>query len=1023
MPVFLFSDIEGAVKKWDQNPATMAKVFTRYDEMFISLVKEFGGKPLHYGAEGNFSLFENRRALECALALQEKIAKTDWEEAGVIKARVGVHAGEIGLRDLDQFGPVTNRTACIVASAWGGQIVLTPSALALSDLPRGGKTIPLGTHLLKDLLEPQVLLGLVHPSMSRQDFPPLQTLSTKANNLPSQRTLFFGRETELKKIKVALQDPSCRLLTLLGQGGIGKTRVVVQAAAEQMADFADGVYFVSLAPVASPDAVLMAVASAVRFGFSGEADMTKELIGFFKDRKLLLVLDNFEHLLPAASFVGELLDSAPGVRVLVSSRIRLDIPNEKILELEGLEYPEEGTQRSVESFSAFKFFMNCVQRVRADITIKEDEVKEVVRICQLVGGAPLGLELAAVWVQILSFREIRAEIEKNIDFLASNRQDVPERQRSLRAVFEYSWGLLSDGDKKMVRALSVFRGEFTAEEAQKVAKAPDALLASLVERSLLHRARSGRFEVHELLRQFFTAKLQEMPEEEEAAHQRHMDFFLRFLTQRHQKLRGREEAQALDEIGQEHNNIQSAWEWAVRTRDAASISAACDPLYHYYEIRFLAQEGEKTFSAASTALAGLEQESSAEKALPLARTLARWGWFCYQRGRMDQAEILMKKGLELARKSGSLSDVGQTLHFLCALYRAIGDFDRNEECAQESLAIFKELKDDWGTAWSLYHLVPKPRHEGRYELASEYCAESLEVFDKMGYEDGAAWALFGLGQVSVLQKRYDEAKKFFKQSLKIFERHENNVAAGWVLIDLIRMHTSLEENETSFVLAKKAYEAFKSVNHSLGLGWSQYYRSESAYHVHEYEEALRSGQEAIVHLDETGGQSGQAWVCVNLCRTANALGRYEEGHAFGKKGIELFLLSVGDAEGANGCRIHLAESETGLKNFHVAEELLMQALDRLIEMKIHWRVLEGILILAKLRAAEGKVAEAYRFFSLVEQHPDSQKGAKAEAVKAAERPAQVLGAAEAQKIMESTRSVDLAPFIKQLVAEYRANAQ
>lgn len=1022
MPVFLFSDIEGSVKKWELNPEVMARALTRYDEIFLSTVKEFGGKPLFFGGEGNFAVFDSREALECALTIQERVEKTAWGDAGVIQARVAVHAGEIGARELDQFGPISNRTACIMVSSWGGQIVLTPEALVWSDLPKGSKTIPLGTHLLKDLMEPQVLLGLSHPLLSRQDFPPLKTLSTKPNNLPTQRTLFFGRETELKKIKRALEEPSCRLLTLLGPGGIGKTRVVIQAAAEQLIDFTDGVHFVSLAPINSPDAVISAVASAVHFSFSGEADMAKELLGFFKDRKILLVLDNFEHLLPAAAFVDQLLSSAPRVKVLVSSRIRLDLPHEKLLELEGLEYPEEGNQRSAESFSAFNFFVNCVQRVRKDLSIKEDEVKEVVRICQLVGGAPLGLELAAVWVQILSFREIRAEIEKNIDFLASNRQDVPERQRSLRAVFEYSWDQLKEEDKRGVRALSVFRGEFTMEQAEKVAKAHSVLLSALVEKSLLHRSRTGRFELHELLRQFFAAKLKEEPQEDEAAHHRHMDFFLFFLIQRHSKLRSKDESQALEEIGAEYNNIQSAWEWAVQTKNGETIGAASDPLYHYYEIRFLAHEGEKIFCAASEALENLERESDPRKALPLARVVARWGWFCYQRGRMEQAELLMKKGLELARKAGALQDVGEILHFLCALYRATGDFDQNEECALESLRIFKELKQDWGIAWSLYHLVPKARHEGNYELACEYCAESLEVFDKMGYEDGAAWALFGLGQVSVLQKRFDDAKKYFKQSLKIFERHENNVAAGWVLIDLVRMHTSLEENETSFVLAKKAYEAFKPANHSLGLGWSQYYRSESAYHVREYEEALRAGQEAIVQLDETGGQSGQAWVCVNLCRTANALGRYDEGRNFGKKGIELFLLSVGDAEGANGCRIHLARSETGLRNFHVAEELLMQALDRLVDMKIYWRVLEGILIFAKLRAAEGKTMEAYRFFSLVEQHPESQKEAKLEAMKAGGELVQDIGQSDAQKIIESTRSVDLPSFIKQMVAEYQADA-
>jgi predicted ATPase/class 3 adenylate cyclase len=1018
VPVFLFSDIEGSTQKWESFREAMARALALHDEILLSFLNRSGGKVIKHTGDGVFALFENRSALQCALALQQEIAHLDWGSVGGLKVRMALHAGEAEKRGEDYFGPVINRTARILATGWGGQIVLTPEALAASDLPTGATTDSLGTHLLKDLSDPQTLLGLVHPSMPQRKFPSLRSLSSRPNNLPSQSTPFFGREEELKKIADNLKDPSCRMVTLVGQGGMGKTRLALQAAAERLDDFADGVYFVPLAPVANADTMPSAVAAAVRYVFTGDSDMTKELVRFLKDRAMLLVLDNFEHLLTGASFVSEILKNAPRMKVLVTSRLRLNLSEEWVFELEGMPYPKGGATEPLENFGAVKFFVACAQRSHNGFSLKEKERDEVARICQLVDGVPLGIELAAAWVRALSCREIREEIEKNLDFLASQRQGVPQRQQSLRAVFEYSWNLLSDEEKKAIRAMSVFRGGFLREQAEKIAGCSLLLLSALVDKSLLRKSASGRFEMHEILRQFSAEKLKEFPEEHQAARARHGNYFCDFLATREKGLKGRNEETLLIEITKERSNIRAAWDWAVENLDAQAMNKACDALYQFYEIKFLAQEGEEAFALASSKFSDYGKVITAEQELARAKVIARQGWFCYLQGRLDQAATLMKQGLELAGDLKQAKEVGQCLHFLCAIHRSQGKFEEQEACAQQSLDIYNSLKDDWGIAWSLYHMAQRPKQGSDIEKARKYFLESLDLFRKMEYEDGIAWTLFGLGQVSVVRKDYEAAKKYFKESTVIFEKHDNKVSAGWTLIDMVRLHAHLEEHEAAFALSQRAYEAFQAFSYPLGMSWAQYYCSESAFNMKKWEDSLKTGREALRIFTEMDNLLGQAWVYTNLCRTANQCGQFEEGQIYGRKGVETFL-KLNDPEGAGACQNNQAQSELGLGNFAAAEKLHLQAMENGAKVKIPWRVLEAILGLAGVRAREEKWEEALIFASVVASDPASLKELKIETSKLIPQLKTKASAAEAKAAEEKAKTLNGETLSKQLLTRLK----
>ncbi|GIK41331.1 MAG: hypothetical protein BroJett011_51640 [Chloroflexota bacterium] len=446
------------------------------------------------------------------------------------------------------------------------------------------------------------------------------------HNLPPPTT-FVGRERELGHLRSRLGQPDCRLLTLVGPGGIGKTRLAIEAARRCLepifgpdeVSFADGVYFVNLAPVNAGETtngglsearqatnpILVALAAAVGFSFQGAADLKTQVFDHLRRKEMLLVLDNFEHLVEETGLLVELLNAVPGIRLLVTSRERLNLREEWVWEVGGLNYPRRGTilrqaqaergpgsqadsqisMANLQTYEAIVLFCLQAQRIRGDFSLSEDEAPYVLRLCQLVEGAPLALELAASWLRVLSCAEVAARVERSLDFLSSSLRNVPERHRSVRAVFEQSWQMLSEPEQAVFRRLSLFKGGFQREAAQAVAGARLPILTSLVGKSLLRLTPSGRYQLHEVLRQFAAEKLlveadpletfpQPQPESALAVWQRYSTFYLRWVNQREASLRGSTPQLALSELWTDVDNICQAWHWAVVAAQIEEIEGA-----------------------------------------------------------------------------------------------------------------------------------------------------------------------------------------------------------------------------------------------------------------------------------------------------------------------------------------------------------------------------------------------------------------------------------------------------------------
>ena len=418
------------------------------------------------------------------------------------------------------------------------------------------------------------------------------------HNLPQQLTPFVGRQAELAEIGRFLRSREAQLLCLVGPGGIGKTRLALQAAARCASPevafemhFAHGVYFVPLAAAGAADRepgrppLIAAMADALHFSFQGPVHPQAQLLNYLREKKVLLVLDDFDHLVAEARQLVDILRLAPGVKLLVTSRLRLNLREAWVMEVTGLDLPPApqppagaATAKAPEEYGAVALFVQQAQRVRAGFALSEAEGPHVVQICRLVEGVPLGIELAASWLRVLSCAEIAAEIEQNLDFLTSAAQDAPERHRSLRAVFDHSWRLLSPPEQALFAALSVFRGGFQREAADRVAGASLPLLADLSDKSLLRRGEPGRYEIHEMLRQYAEEKLQASPAEYEAVRDRHCRYFAGLMVQHMTQLKGEQPHAVLTALNAERENVRAAWNWAVEHRRIEELDQFMDCL-------------------------------------------------------------------------------------------------------------------------------------------------------------------------------------------------------------------------------------------------------------------------------------------------------------------------------------------------------------------------------------------------------------------------------------------------------------
>ena len=833
MPVFLFTDIEGSTQLWEIHGRAMGDALSRHDAIMTRCVGKHGGRIVKHTGDGVFAAFEEGNPLECAVAILEAFHEADWELLGNLDIRMALHSGEAEIRSDDYFGSAVNHTARLLNAAWGGQILLSEAVVSAYPVPEGAALVDHGVHMLKDLGHPQRIFGLVPERVSERRFPPLRSLSTRAHNLPPQPTPFINRKVELTEIMERLEQPSCRLLTILGSGGIGKTRLSLQVAAEKIDSFAHGVYQVPLASLSKIGFIYAKIADAVGLPLTGPGQPQQKLFGYLRDKEILLILDNFEHLTARADIVADLLEAAPQAKVLVTSRERLNLHGEWVYELVGMEVPVRAGREGVEQYSAVQLFLQNAYRVHPSYELDEKEKAAVVEICELVEGIPLGIELASSWVRVLSGEEIVREIRKNRDFLMTSSADVPRRHQSLRAVFENSWQLLSPEERPVLRELSVFRGGFQREAALAVANARLPSLLSLSDKSLLRRVAGTRFEMLETLRQYAGEKLAALPQLQEATRGRHSMYYLKLLNRYEDDLRGGQQVEALAAIEAEIENIRQAWQYALSRANWNRIELGLKGLFLFYEIRGLLQEGRQAFQQAYDLLA--HHPDTRQQEVVRGTILLRRGWFAYRLGDYEEAQADLEESLELFRRLEEADETAFALYNLGILSYQLGKYQKAEQVLEESLRLRREIGKKFDVARSLSILGVVARDQGQYgkaerlltrsliahrevgdlrgtsrclnllalirrdmgdnHMARKSLEESLEISREIGDQMGIGFALAILGAILCEIGDYIEARELVQESLEIRQKIGDRRGTAFSLNDLGNVALALDKTE------------------------------------------------------------------------------------------------------------------------------------------------------------------------------------------------------------------------------------
>ncbi|MHB8627190.1 MAG: helix-turn-helix transcriptional regulator [Aggregatilineales bacterium] len=591
-------------------------------------------------------------------------------------------------------------------------------------------------------------------------------------NLPVQPTAFVGRTEELAEIINLLDKPDCRLLTLVGPGGIGKTRLALEAAStlfnrgKAATDFPEKVYFIPLQPLTSPDFILSALAEAVGFQFYPGSEPLLQLIDFLCPLSALLIFDNFEHLLDGVGLVSEILGGAPAIKLLSTSRETLNLQEEWLYQVKGMPFPE--TERDdLEQFTAIRFFVQSARRVRPNFSL-DAERQPVFRICQLVEGMPLALEMTAAWLKRLPIHEIVQELEHGLDILENPARNAPARHRSMRAVFDHSWHLLADAEGDVFKKLSVFRGGFRKEAAEAVAGATRRVLSALVDKSLLRLDNTGRYDLHELLRQYAEEQLNASPEVSRAVHDLHCRYYAGFLVQRPVYTRGQNARTIRAEIDTEFKNLRSAWEWAIEQRDLAEAGKIIAPLGDYYNDQCLYQEGEEVFRRAVLKLRGTTGST-------LLFAMQVWGRCLQFLCRFDEARAIYEELLSIARQRHDLLGMGVTL-LLSEIAIQVGDYQSAKQLGEECLDIQWQLVqqgDRWGVWDQTFVLANLGRIaglSGDYVEAKRLLQDAIVAAEKVAAHDGIADARNILGNVELATHAYQDAKQTFGENL-VFQKN------------------------------------------------------------------------------------------------------------------------------------------------------------------------------------------------------------------------------------------------------------
>lgn len=660
------------------------------------------------------------------------------------------------------------------------------------------------------------------------------------SHLPVSPTPLVGREHELDIIPKQLLEPACRMLTLTGPGGIGKTRLAIDVGRALAPHFGDGVHFISLVGVGSPESILPVLADLLGWSFSGPADPIVQLTSFLHDKKILLIFDNMEHLLEGRSLLGEILQGTHDVKIVVTSREQLHLQWEWLFEVQGLPVSDESTLEALEANSAIQLFAQRARQASQSFSLEAEDRSSILQICRLVGGLPLAIELAASWARILSAREIRLELEKNLDFLETRKLDVPQRHRSIKTVFDHSWKLLSANERDLLMKLSIFQGGFTREAAIEVTDASLFLLSSLVDKSLLrHTKDPDRYDLHEVVRTYAFAQLQNHPAEEQETSRKYAVHYAEWIQSLEWEFKSPRQPQTSQLIRANTCHWHCAWHWAVDHQRLDLLRKMIPTLTWYFEVNGLYDEA---ISAVKTAVEHFRGQgapvslSTTEETSAYAALLDSFGWFEFRKGKVAIAIPLLQESLDIACEH----DDPEVMYYIYGNWGYLclftGQVEEARRLTAESLR-YGQMLTAWHQAIPISVLGIVAYQQGNFQEAYRQLSESLTLWRPVGDPRGLVFTMIYLGLTAIGLQDFGGAKSILTESTQIAEANRDRWAhaSGLDLLGIASM--SQGQNEEALDYFRKSATLYNEIGDQMNSAQTKIHLGQACAAMRSYEEA------------------------------------------------------------------------------------------------------------------------------------------------------------------------------------------